>query len=85
MMRLGFSVALVGALAAGVWYGAIWLRNDAQTDLLRQLQIQQAEREAEDVSEREARKKEIEDATPDELRARACAVGLLPAGTCATP
>ena len=83
MMRIGIMLAVAGALVTGGIYGANWLRKDAQADLLRELQIQQTERNEQDIAEREARKKEIENASADDLWAIACRDGMLPPDSCA--
>ena len=83
MMRIG--MALGGSLAAValVVYAVGALRQDAKNDLLRELLIEQTENDLTNVRERQVRVEEIANESPDELRARACAGGMLSAEDCA--
>lgn len=82
-MRLGIYLGIVAVIAVLGWRAVVMIREDARADILRDLELRQIERTEADVAEREARKKEIENASPDELFRRACAGGLLPADACA--
>jgi len=83
MLRIGIGFGLVAVLSAALWFGVGKIREDARNDLLREIQIRQAERDARTTAERNARVKELEDADSTQLRNRACTSGLLPADACA--
>ena len=72
------AVALVGVLAGAV----VWIRKDAQNDILRQIQLNQAESTATSIRERVQRKREIDNASGDDLRRLACSSGLLAETEC---
>lgn len=82
MTRIALILAPLALLGVGLWQGVIAIRKDAVSDILRELQIQQVERDTADATEREERIQEIEDATPDELWQRACDGGMFDADTC---
>lgn len=86
MWGVGSKVIMWGvgalALASSVAWGVHWLREDAQADLLREIETERAERRLTDIEERAERIKVIENETPDELFERACAGGMLPKDLC---
>ena len=81
-VRLITILVFISSISGALFFAYDWIRKDAAADLLRQLQLQQIERDNADVEEQEEKKKEIENATDDELLLRACSGGMLPPDAC---
>ena len=82
LVSLGAGIALVAVLGLAGWRGAVWLREDARNDLLRELTVRQAEASARNARQTETLVREIENADPDGLHRHACTLGVLPAESC---
>ena len=82
---IGRATSIVAGAVAGVALLAslnAWTRNDARNDLLRELTIQQIERNEEDSAERDRRTEELNNADNDDVRRLACDLGMLPEDAC---
>lgn len=76
MIRLGVYVAIASVAALGAWQGAVWLREDAVRDFMRDAALAASEARRENAATRDRITEEIDNASIDDLRARAAAGGM---------
>jgi predicted exporter len=82
MTRIVIILAVVAAVALGLWRGVVWLRADAKADILRELVAAQAERQIRDRDTKDRIGQEIENEDRDALCRRAVSLGMLPPDAC---
>lgn len=76
MLRLGLGAAAALAVAYASYLGVQWLREDAVRDFVRDAALEAAEARRENTATKDRITKEIDNATIDDLRARAAAGGM---------
>ena len=74
--QAGVTVAIVLAVVIGGYKGVLWLREDAVRDFMTESALKAAEKARADQDTKDQITEEIDNATIDELRARAVAGGM---------